>query len=1053
MSKAYYWDWLWLNSCSQPNISGAKSKCIKQKLPKCRSSMEDTFITGEYGLMSRDGFRFSDSKNLTIEGCKVKCLLNCNCLAFATTIYLDDNITGCEIWTSSAKIKPAVNGNARTIYILPSRENKWWLWLTTAVGLMMTIPTLCSVCYIIWKKCKSNGDEKYSKRMLIKELDGGETPCISFGKPKGHKADRNGLHVFSFESIAYATNYFSPANKLGEGGFGPVYKGILHDGQEVAIKRLSANSRQGVAEFKNEALLIAKLQHTNLVKLLGFCIQGEENILIYEYMPNKSLDSFLFDSDKKKILNWKRRFIIIEGIAQGLLYLHKYSRLRVIHRDLKASNILLDHEMNPKISDFGMARIFGLNESEANTNRVVGTYGYMSPEYAFHGLVSIKTDVFSFGVLLLEVVTGRKNATCYHPDYPLNLTGYVWQLWNEGRQLELIDPSMDESCPHDEILRRIHIGLLCVQDHAIDRPTILDVVIGPPYAIKSSELNTFPMEISWELLQELTLLWSGKGLLLALLPSGAIPRPQSALVYQDMDDRVSALIDVNKGCWKEGDVRQQFCAEDAESILHIPLKQIRSTNGINTQNPLKSGKKLVIPLPCTCFDNVNNGIASVYMSYVVQRGDSLASIGAQFGVSTMNVVAVNGLSQPGVDPGDILSSQLQLYNSIINVILLRFTACSSANLNWYNESLIVPNGSSALTANNCIKCSYGQHDLNLRCGPSGIETTCSQLQCKGSELFIGDSHVNQTATGCNITTCVYRGHLGGKIFRSLANSSQAPCPGNPIHRNISISITISISLATGASAPMSGQDFNVSSKRRLLGEEHRTFWSSPSVPLPLPSHINSLHVDASIEDREKQMWLTVVIGFESFQIEAQRCDGNGRSAANVKFSTQESPDYLRELIRKTRSLTDKPFGIGVVLAFPHEENIKAILEEKVAVLQLYWGECSQELVMEAHNAGVKVIPQVSKYDEKIVHFSLLGALRMQERPLFAIIVQGREAGGHVIGQDGLISLVRRAVDLVGNRDIPIIAAGGIVDARGYVAGLALGAKGVCLGTRFEPISI
>ncbi|GLT63593.1 hypothetical protein SLA2020_361490 [Shorea laevis] len=476
MSKTYDWDRFWLNSCSQPDISGAKSKCIKQKLPNCRSSMEDTFISGSYVSMSRDGFRFSDSKNLTIESCKVKCLLNCNCLAFATTIYPDDNITGCEIWTSSAKIKPAVNGKARTIYILPSRENKWWLWLTTAVGLMMTMPTLCSVCYMIWKKCTSNGDEKYCKRMLIKELDGGETPSISFGKPKGHKADRNELHAFSFESIAYATNYFSPANKLGEGGFGPVYKGILQDGQEVAIKRLSTNSRQGVAEFKNEALLIAKLQHTNLVRLLGFCIQGEENILIYEYMPNKSLDSFLFDSDQKKILNWKRRFIIIEGIAQGLLYLHKYSRLRVIHRDLKASNILLDNDMNPKISDFGMARIFGLNESEANTNRIVGTYGYMSPEYVFHGLVSIKTDVFSFGVLLLEVVTGRKNTTLYHPDYPLNLTGYVWQLWNEGRQLELMDPSMDESCPHDEILRCMHIGLLCVQDHAIDRPTMLDVV-------------------------------------------------------------------------------------------------------------------------------------------------------------------------------------------------------------------------------------------------------------------------------------------------------------------------------------------------------------------------------------------------------------------------------------------------------------------------------------------------------------------------------------------------------------------------------------------------
>lgn len=153
----------------------------------------------------------------------------------------------------------------------------------------------------------------------------------------------------------------------------------------------------------------------------------------------------------------------------------------------------------------------------------------------------------------------------------------------------------------------------------------------------------------------------------------------------------------------------------------------------------------------------------------------------------------------------------------------------------------------------------------------------------------------------------------------------------------------------------------------------------------------------------------------------------------------ESPDYLRELIRKTRSLTDKPFGVGVVLAFPHEENIKAILEEKVAVLQLYWGDCSKELVIEAHNAGVKVVPQVGNIE---------GARKAIDAGVDAIIVQGREAGGHVIGQDGLISLVPRVVDLVGDRDIPVIAAGGLVDARGYVAALALGAKGVCLGTRF-----
>ena len=153
----------------------------------------------------------------------------------------------------------------------------------------------------------------------------------------------------------------------------------------------------------------------------------------------------------------------------------------------------------------------------------------------------------------------------------------------------------------------------------------------------------------------------------------------------------------------------------------------------------------------------------------------------------------------------------------------------------------------------------------------------------------------------------------------------------------------------------------------------------------------------------------------------------------------ESPDYVKELIRKTRKLTDKPFGVGVVLAFPHKENVKAILEEKVAVLQLYWGECSKELVIEAHNAGVKVVPQVGSLEE---------AKKAINVGVDAIIVQGREAGGHVIGQEGLISLLPRVVDLVGDHGIPVIAAGGIVDARGYVAALALGAKGICMGTRF-----
>ncbi|MBA0748230.1 hypothetical protein Gogos_005075 [Gossypium gossypioides] len=233
------------------------------------------------------------------------------------------------------------------------------------------------------------------------------------------------LNIYTAALIMSATNGFSPDNLLGKGGFGPVFKGALDDGQEVAIKRLSSGSSQGLVEFKNELILIAKLQHTNLVRLLGFCVQGEEKMLVYEYMPNKSLDTFIFDDSKRKLLNWDKRFSIIEGIAQGLLYLHKYSRLRIIHRDLKLSNILLDENMNPKISDFGLARIYKTSEAGSNTNRIVGTYGYMSPEYAMEGIFSEKSDVYSFGVMVLEVVSGRKNSSHFEFDRPLNLVGYV----------------------------------------------------------------------------------------------------------------------------------------------------------------------------------------------------------------------------------------------------------------------------------------------------------------------------------------------------------------------------------------------------------------------------------------------------------------------------------------------------------------------------------------------------------------------------------------------------------------------------------------------------
>ncbi|KAK3431853.1 hypothetical protein EUGRSUZ_E03739 [Eucalyptus grandis] len=316
-------------------------------------------------------------------------------------------------------------------------------------------------------------DLERSPRALLNDLT---NPVGVEITEEGNLVSSEELPFMDLATLKAATDDFSSLNKLGQGGFGTVYKGLLSDGKEVAVKRLSRKSWQGLEEFKNEVILIAKLQHRNLVRLLGCSIEGDEKLLVYEFMPNKSLDIYIFDSDKRAQLDWCTYVSIIDGIARGLVYLHEDSRLRIIHRDLKPSNVLLDHEMVAKISDFGMARIFCENQSSANTRRVVGTYGYMAPEYAMGGLFSVKSDVFSFGVILLEIISGKRSSGFYLTEHAQTLLAYAWKLWTQGRELELVDPSLAKSGSTAEIVRCIHVGLLCVQEDPGDRPTMSEIV-------------------------------------------------------------------------------------------------------------------------------------------------------------------------------------------------------------------------------------------------------------------------------------------------------------------------------------------------------------------------------------------------------------------------------------------------------------------------------------------------------------------------------------------------------------------------------------------------
>ncbi|KAG6504567.1 hypothetical protein ZIOFF_036901 [Zingiber officinale] len=500
--------------------------CVREKPLNCYSNQ----VWKVQNIMVPDTENATAHGGMSLDACKRLCLGSCSCAAYAVL----DGPNGCVTWRGDLLDMRYYTDGGNDLYIPlaespTSKRKKKHVWAIT-VPVMLGFLLLCYLVVAMkrrrnraLKQGTQNHIESSAKEtqstLQFPNVEGGDLQSLP--EHSDSMADNDvtdsahsgfceyggvgefGLSLFErflpIDSVIFvpgsiialgvlpsydlctikaATNDFSNENKLGEGGFGVVYKGELQDGQKIAVKKLSRFSSQGPKEFQNELSLIAKLQHRNLVRLLGSCIEGDERLIVLEYMENKSLDAYIFDKAKSPVLNWQKRLEIINGIARGLLYLHQDSILRVIHRDLKPSNILLDKNMIPKISDFGIARIFeGDGALENTTTRPVGTFGYMAPEYIAYGVFSFKSDVFSFGVIILEILSGKRNKIFRNTNANLNLLGHAYKLWKEGRSLEILDDALDHSYPTAEILRCIRLGLLCVQDNCEDRPTLTEVVM------------------------------------------------------------------------------------------------------------------------------------------------------------------------------------------------------------------------------------------------------------------------------------------------------------------------------------------------------------------------------------------------------------------------------------------------------------------------------------------------------------------------------------------------------------------------------------------------
>ncbi|KAI4374651.1 hypothetical protein MLD38_012620 [Melastoma candidum] len=313
------------------------------------------------------------------------------------------------------------------------------------------------------------------------------TGCFSFLSRRSPHSDHSreldeeisGMHnvkLFSYKELRLATDDFCDANKIGEGGFGDVFKGQLKGGQGAAIKVLSAQSRQGVKEFLTEIKVISEIKHVNLVKLYGCCVEGNHRILVYNYLPNNSLSQTLLSGRCGNIqFSWKTRFRICIGIARGLAYLHEEVKPYIVHRDIKASNILLDGDLTPKISDFGLAKLIPDNETHVST-RVAGTLGYLAPEYAVGGHLTRKADIYSFGVLILEIVCGSCNTNLRLPAQEQFLLERTWDLYERNELVGLVDISLDGDFDAEEACRFLKVGLVCTQENPKRRPSMSTVV-------------------------------------------------------------------------------------------------------------------------------------------------------------------------------------------------------------------------------------------------------------------------------------------------------------------------------------------------------------------------------------------------------------------------------------------------------------------------------------------------------------------------------------------------------------------------------------------------